>query len=377
MQPVTSQPNILIRTATFLDYQTGRTKQAKPYNAPTNYQRRVIRIKVRSGLLYEGWTSDTNMYIESGLGKEQAFAYNKAYARFVSELGSQSASLGATLTAERREAFDMITDLLARALRATRAAKRGDILSVLRELRLSPPTVVVTRTYPRKRGIGRRRVRLSYYKMPDRRLVAKRASSSWLLWSYGISPLLGDIDNATKAFIGDIPQQLKLTKSATEKFNYQSVYNDYLETRLTSYSGQVRSKLTATIGVSNPDLWLLNQLGLINPLQWLNEAVPFSFVIDWASNWSSVINSLTEFLGLSLTNTVVSNKYSVDDKRYHLAKYRNPPHTSVLQRTAQYYERYSKSLTPPTLRFRYERFEWQRGLNAVSLLVGMLPKTQK
>lgn len=376
MQPLVPRPSIYKSTATYLDWKQSRYKQAKPYDLPTSYSRRVIKIKKRTGPRYAEWTADTNAHDEADwpMYDETSFAYNKAYDRFVNKVGSQAASLGALFTAERREAFNMVTDLTQRALQSGLAAKRGDYLGVLRILKMSPPTVKVTRTIPaRKRAARRKRVTQTYFKMPDKRLVAKNAGSSWLLWSYGISPLLGDIDTSTEVFIRGLPVSTFVRSRADQPFSTVYKRDNSLEYSRVSYVGFVRSRINAEVTVSNPDLWLLNQLGLINPLSWANEAVPFSFVIDWASNWSSVINSLTDFVGLTLKNSTVSYEYEAKDVRTYIARYVDPHETSVLERDFYLYTRSVAPVGPPTLRFRYERFEWQRALNAISLLVGFLP----
>lgn len=127
------------------------------------------------------------------------------------------------------------------------------------------------------------------------------------------------------------------------------------------------------VKVTNHDLWLANQLGLVNPLQFVNEAIPFSFVVDWASNWSSVINSLTDFVGLSLTQSSTSSKIALTE-RY--VTFNNPPYNPNYGEYSRDFLLFSRDagITKPTFQFRYERFSWQRALNAISLLVGFLPK---
>lgn len=372
---------LLAETETFVDDQAERWANAvKPYTQPLNYERFVSRVTEKTGPYWSfGPRSILPVVKDSRLRKYYQYAYNKAYDRFVGKLGDSS-SFGATLTAERRESFEMITMLATQMLRAGLCAKRGDILGVLHNLGFKPPLKQVTRTYSRKRG---KRVRITeeYYRMPDGRVVIKAAGSSWLLYSYGIAPLLSDIQNATQVFVRDQPNSTVVKAGATERYNLVATLGDTSAgnqwTRREEI-GSVRVGITGSVSVVNSDVWLATQLGLTNPLQWLNEAVPFSFVIDWFSNWSSVINSLSDFGGLSITDSCNSSKgihtYSFKQKVTEYDK----SHTLIGSLTGWHvhFQR-NTGIPAPKLVFRYERFEWQRGLNAISLLVGFLPKTQK
>lgn len=380
MLPITNLPDkLLVFTPLMYDRVSKRTIQAKPYNMPTSYYRKVRRISERSGS-YKTYSSDTNLSFEEDyyINQYRQIAYNKAYERLVGKLGDSS-SFGATLTAERRETFGMITGLVSKALKATICAKRGDFSGVLHNLGLRPPIKRVTRTFRRKR---RRAIRISseYYKMPDGRLVLKSAASSWLLWSYGIAPLMNDIQNSTEVFLRDIPVYTTIFGSKTVHFNDLRKSEGGGTRHRNTWVGKVRVLITTEVTVSNPDLHLLNQLGLINPVQWLNEAVPFSFVIDWFSNWSSVIGSLSDFAGLTLRNQCISTTYKFTQD---FTQYTLPPYVPTTQIAGRLncenilFERRIGTIPRPSLIFRYERFEWQRALNAVSLLVGFLPSSTK
>lgn len=357
----------------------GRTKQTPPYTRATAFSKKELFIKSRFGTRgYGTWTSDTNAYPEEQayVGRARQYAYNKAYDRFVAKLGDSS-SFGATLTAERRETFGMITGFVTRAYLAARSAHRGDILGVFKELGFYPPII------REKTRLKRKRKRPVYvtkerYVMPDGRTVLKESASAWLLWSYGISPLLGDIQNATEVFIREVPQGTRIFAGAKETLKSFYTNDDMGLVTILKEDGEVRVGITSLVAVENYDLWLLNQLGLVNPLQFANEAVPFSFVIDWASNWSSVINSLSDFMGLTLSESCTSTKITLSqDFATHNTRNYDWYSSNGVTRDCLIFNR-TKGIDRPKLMFRYERFQWQRALNAISLLVGFLPsKTKK
>lgn len=359
---------------------TGRTKQTPPYVKATSYNKKELFIVKRFGTRGFGtWTVDVNASPEGQayVGRARQFAYNKAYERFVAKLGDSS-SFGATLTAERRETFGMITGFVTRAYLAARSARRGDILGVFKELSFYPPII------REKTRLKRKRKRPVYvtkerYVMPDGKTVLKETASAWLLWSYGISPLLGDIQNATEVFIRKVPDGTRIFAGAKEPLKSFYTNNDMGLVTILKEAGEVRVGITSWVKVENYDLWLLNQLGLVNPLQFANEAVPFSFVVDWASNWSSVINSLSDFMGLTLSESCTSTKTQLtqDFATYNTKNYDWYGTSNGIVRDCLIFNR-TRGIDRPKLMFRYERFQWQRALNAISLLVGFLPaKTKK
>lgn len=217
------------------------------------------------------------------------------------------------------------------------------------------------------------------YRMPDGRMVAKKASSAWLLWSYGVSPLLSDIQNATEIFLREVPAGVPIRARAVVPVKVRSQNEGGGTRQIITYNGSIKVGIDAYVVCENYDLWLLNQLGLVNPLQWANEAVPFSFVIDWASNWSSVINSLTDFVGLTFTRSSNSTKMELVDTYQNIIL---PPYEPVPTELGSYTRRFdyfvrSVGVPRPKLVFKYETFEWRRALNAISLLVGFLPNKHK
>lgn len=358
----------------------GRTKQTPPYTRATAYSKKELFIVKRFGTRgYGTWTVDVSAYPEEQLYIDEArqYAHNKAYERFVAKLGDSS-SFGATLTAERRETFGMITGFVTKAYLATRAARRGDILGVFKELSFYPPIIREKTRLKRKR---KRPVYVTkeHYVMPDGRTVLKESASAWLLWSYGISPLLDDIQNATEVFIREVPQGTRVFASAKEPLKRFYTKDDMGFVTILKEAGEVRVGITSKVAVENYDLWLLNQLGLVNPLQFANEAVPFSFVIDWASNWSSVINSLSDFMGLTLSESCASTKITLNQNFaiYNTRNYDWYGTSNGIERDCLIFNR-TRGIDRPKLMFRYERFQWQRALNAISSLVGFLPsKTKK
>lgn len=339
------------------------SRQRRPYTINTQ-----VEIGVgRSSGLYDSFI----MGIDSGslpsdLRNEVT---NRAYDKVIGKLGDGS-SFGATLTAERKETFGTIVDLITRAGLAAKAVKSGKLPQAAKILGIPYREEVVSRqVHTRRRNGSRKRtitVRKKYLRLPDGRRVLKTTASGWLLWSYGVKPLAQDIYNGMDFLQRPLPDLEIIKERATGSRDSHYISGNGGEFSATTLLLSVGWSLKAT--VRNPNLWAANKLGLINPAQWVLEAIPFSFVVDWFSNLSSVVNSLTDFAGLEITDqwvtTLVKRTYAYTNTNW------DPPASH--RGSSIHYTRRMGSLTPK-LRFAYERFNWQRGANAISLLVGFLP----
>lgn len=300
---------------------------------------------------------------------------NKLHARFVAKLGDSS-SFGATLTAESRETFSMISRTVLRCFRAARYIKRMDLASAARELGL--PYREYTRT--RTRGVGSKMVRgrkrparyirsrQRVFVLPDGRTVAKTAANGWLFWSYGVKPLAEDIYNGLDVLQRPLAYEEKIRVTASGSGKKTEVvpetWREYGTT--TKWTGSVRGACGATVSVSNPNHYLLNKMGLANPFQWVLEGITFSFVLDWFSNLSQVVGQFNQFYGYDIKDTWRSMKYKSSRTWFSTSPYSDPQ-----ERNGFVIRRYTE-LPKPKLVFAYERFELQRALNAISLLIGFV-----
>lgn len=349
-------------------------RQQRPYNVDTFYH--ATTYELVSGTVSAtswGWTSQTSGYPFGDAYKVKEDSANKARKRLVSQLGETS-QVGATLTAEYRATRGMLVDIALRAYRSARAVRRLDLYTAANELGIKPPS---ERTYVRK-GVrkDRRGRRRTYYrrerviKLPTGREVSKNAAGAWLWYSYGVKPLMEDAYNCVDILQRPIPFGRIRATGTSER---SSVAWNYWRDFKTSMRLKVRVSLVCEASVSNPNLYLANQMGLTNPLQMANEAIPFSFVADWFSNWSDVISSLTELNGVNISNLVTTVTETSDEQGFD---YNPSPKTNgSYSKTREEVTRVVGGQLPSTtLRFGYERFSWQRGANAISLLVGFLPR---
>lgn len=122
----------------------------------------------------------------------------------------------------------------------------------------------------------------------------KKASTLYLEGIFGWVPLIQDIHNAYTV-LSDLSPTAKLTKVRPQ--DVRSLSGDL--------GGGTRGTLQKSFGVqvggrirvTNPNLALLERLGLVNPAAVAWDAVPYSFVINWFIPVGTFLKSLTDMVG--------------------------------------------------------------------------------
>lgn len=330
-----------------LDFSISRSgvTQAPPY-VDTAYS--VLKY------LHEGGFND-GMLTDTTIERDLVSASNLARAKFVGALGDAS-SFGATFTAERKSTWGTVVNAIVGAGRAAKAVSRGQLGKAANILGFRPPIEKTRKSIRRKGRKGKRIISVDRWVMPDGRKVVVGAANKWLWFSYGVKPLMVDIYNGMDILTRESPW--KVVKGSGKAGSATTGASPTVSTSSVRVSAHVR--------VANPNLWLANQLGLINPVQWINEAIPFSFVVDWFSNLSQIIMQMTDFVGLEIAQPLTTSKsrlIQTSTDSFGLAN------TNTM-------ETFKRSLSIPTakLRFSYEAFSWQRGANAISLLLVIFTK---
>lgn len=303
---------------------------------------------------------DSRSWAVSSISSPLAIATtNKAHARFMAVLGDTS-QLGSTIAAEWRSTTGMIRDRAIQLFRFTRALRKGhlfDAASILnlpgREAREAEKRAL------RKKSISR---------IHKGKATVKDFGSLWLEYSYGWAPTCSDIYNATQVIDRPLPNITvggKATGSRSTSTTASASYSYQTDTRKWRHSVH----MIADVQVSNPNLFLSNQLGLTNPAQWVLEGIPFSFVLDWFSNLSQWVNQLTGFLGLTLSQAQTSSLVTYSQYVSHIPS--GKPRLTTTDKGFTELRR-RRGITAARLRFGYEIPNWKRGLNAISLLTQAL-----
>lgn len=356
-------------------------RQPPPYNVVTYYRTDVWKTlagDVNASSWSFGPPPDS---MPPALERAYIAAKNRAYEKWVGRAKSDAASFGATLTAERRDTWAMFVTAVTRALSAAKAVKAmqfGRAASILgipykettKRKRVGFRTEIrydkrMRRTRPVRVPVFQKK---TYMQFGSRREMLKSIAGGWLMWSYGVKPLAQDCYAAMEILTAQTEQSRVRASAKAEGVFYQVKDPDGTEMK---WSGRFGIVCKGTIEIENHDLYLIAQLGLTNPAQWLLEGIPFSFVVDWFSNLSTVVNSMSELGGLKITDASTSERFELGD-RYYIAW---PPQAAGLKYDrSRFTQRRILGLIGPELQFAWERFSWQRGANAISLLVGFLPR---
>lgn len=274
-------------------------------------------------------------------------AYNQAYARFAQQLG-ENAGMAINL-AQHKQAMSMMTARVLQLYNFTRHVRRFEFGRAADDL-----------------GLSRKRLRGLTL-----RTGAKDLGNNWLEFHFGWSPLIHDIGSAIDILQRPVPPSriVGIGKgSAAQSYKTKPANCNY---QLDSWKFDIKIRLGAEVSISNPNLWLANRLGLVNPATVIWDSVPFSFVVDWFVNVSQVIGSYTEFAGLSIQNSY--NTVFWRSRYEQIIDVYNPEYISNNGGVNTCMSRSYGLGSGPTLRVKKP---WQvsatRGATAISLLLQQL-----
>lgn len=318
-----------------------RYKQAKPFNLPLPYRLDDRRVLNQIGGFHPLWgassTPDGMSY--QRLDVAHARAYAEAYDR-LSDMIGDSSSWGPTLGEYYRDGMKPAEEA---------SEKAAGFAQKLR----------------RKHG------------------ASKALGSAWLATHFVWVPLMQDIYNTFELLTSEPPVGVKIEGAATrsDSFDESRDYPDAREFWYFRGSGFARVKLGCKITISNPNLFLLNQLGLVNPGSVAWELVPYSFIVDWFFNASSFISSFTDFWGLD-----VSDSYETDYRKIESSKvihYFGDPndlrpgyHDDGILKGGNYsntfMERKTGVIFRPPIVFKWKKMSPTRAATAIGLLTKYL-----
>lgn len=335
-------------------------KQAMPVDRPLEYRMYRYYGKTQT----ESW--DQNGYVYSPATKQANFnfsslpvysrlqqaAYNRAYERFRSQVSDRAG--WAENIAQINKTRDTVNDRAMQLYHFTRALRKGRFNEAARVLRTPKPS-----------GVSNR----------------KAASQNFLEWEYGVKPVISDLQASMQILLSDHGRR-KCVGGSREH------YTDLQNSRVTApnyefqsrrvVKGFVQMTARSEVIISNPNVYLANQLGLIDlALPW--KLIPFSFVVDWFVNVEQVISSVTDWYGLTLINPHTTEFRSGSDDYDEFLDTTNingihEGHITKYQKTSMELNR-SMSIPGPTLILKpFKGFSLNRGAQAISLILAVFGK---
>ncbi|DAD51163.1 TPA_asm: maturation protein [ssRNA phage SRR7976323_4] len=280
-----------------------------------------------------------------------ALAKGKAHSRLVNNEVLSRAGMGVNLS-QASQAWLMVASRARQIATSVSRLKRGDVIGSLNALNpwakaqrriedsgytphafsnatslVSPSRVVSVDVF--QRWSPKRQTQwLKKETKRGAKAFTKGSASLWLEYAFGWAPLASDMYNAMDVLQQEFPVD-RLRSSARAilygptAFPGGGVPGDDLVVNM-----GVICRVRADLEVTNPNLLLLNQLGLINPAAIAWDLVPFSFVVDWFVPVAKFINSWTADAGYTLKNTSYSLHYDVHVD-YYSSYYAKWTHTDA------------------------------------------------
>lgn len=302
----------------------------------TEYQRRHYEHVAGPAVKHSGAQMGYTAGYESRLEYDRS--YSRAYAKFVTSMGDRS-ELGTTL-AEYRSAHQMFMKRGTQLLRGWTYLKQGKFRRFLQ-------TFGVT---PNKRDRHRR------FNRP------KQAGGLWLEYWMGWAPTVGDLHASAMVWTG-VVNPTTIREAAGSPIKVTDPYGRW------TASGKTICLIQADVEVINPNLHLSQQLGLINPVAILYNLMPWSWMLGWFVNFSQVINSFTDFVGVRLHRSF-RTLHSVWHAQPTLA---NAPYYGTYRCVQTRRTPQGLTLPRPALRFEMpEVLSVTRAATLISLLVNRL-----
>lgn len=222
------------------------------------------------GFAFRGAPTDASQLLFSmDDSADMARLTNEALARFTGKVRKHNASLGVTL-GSFGQSRDMIIDRTRKiALMLERPINSAKKLS----------------------------------KKAKRRAVLRDRASDFLEGEFGWVPLVEDIQKSFGA-LGRSPPDgwIHATARGAYRTGYSNIGMPYGYNRIVQDSGEISCTVGAKVLIDNPNVFLANRLGLLNLPGVAWDLIPWSFVVNMFTNMGQMVNSMTDFVGVTLSN---------------------------------------------------------------------------
>lgn len=238
---------------------------------------------------------------------------NAAYGKFMGKLKYGSGNLGITV-AEWRSSSDMVVKRLRGFSRILdHAAKRVvENPKLLRDIRRKGvlakdviPVWMEDGTIRRTTKLRKKPTKNQWSKLWNKGTPTSLANDT-LEWKFGWSPLIEDMQAFTTTIVQHAIPDTWVRGGHKTPCSTTTGYSSTYEAGWANYMGICRTVWCSNVQISNPNLWLLNRMGFVNPLTVAWDLIPWSFVVGMFANITQVINSLTDTCGLVLTNQSIT-----------------------------------------------------------------------
>lgn len=130
---------------------------------------------------------------------------------------------------------------------------------------------------------------------------------------FGWKPVISDIKAAFKVLASELPPtRVKATHRVA--IHAEKMVSRVLPDRHQTTAGFARCTYSTDVKVTNHNLWLLNQLGVIHLQAVAWDAIPWSFVVGAFGNFNQWLQSFTDYVGLERSNEDITRTTNL---RFH------------------------------------------------------------
>jgi len=198
----------------------------------------------------------------------------------------------------------------------------------------------------------------------------KRLANNHLEVIFGWQPLLTDIHAAATSVIQMAQPVEYIGRNGSSSGTREKVYDrPYWSRETITYRADVGVRYAVGVQVSNPNLWLAERAGLLNPAAVAWDIVPFSFIVNMFVNIGSLVNSITDFAGLSFVNPTKTVRIKSTRHINHIVQYPFVGSQSFGNESF-YVQRFLEGPSLPSqLEFRVPEANWELAAMAASLMV--------
>ncbi len=279
-------------------------------------------------------------------------AVNNSYSRLTNAIGDQS-SWGENL-AEAHQSLDLLTHAAGTLTKAATQLRTGNIFACAKTLGMGDLS------NKQQRGIRK----------------AKNFGDRWLEYHFGAEPLYQDIHSSLQTLSNTDFGSRTIEGASTardrntdRRFQYNAD-GTLQSTEIIHTTNQYSIKQKMRIRVDNPNAFLANQFGVVNPLTVAWNLTPYSFVVDWFSNVSQCLNAMTDFVGLTIEDAYFTT-FSRNTLDYAIY-WTDDHHDFVYSNTGIDCTRHTGYAGPSLAVKPFKGFSLTRGITAISLLLQKL-----
>lgn len=196
-------------------------------------------------------------------------------------------------------------------------------------------------------------------------------ANAWLEYFYGWNPFFQDIHDGLQVVSSLTPEASWVTGRGFTPVKSSDDRTSGGTRTITTFTGNQYCAYNARVQVTNPNLWMLNRLGLINPGTIFWDLVPWSFVVNMFVNANSLINSVSDEVGVNVDKANTTRTTKVTRVVFHRSTSGSASMTSVCDMTSK--NRVLGNL-PVAVVWKKPTLNWELAVTASALLLQRVNK---